>query len=186
MTFALVNSICWGIFGLVWISGAIYNYYKAPTVKQRRSDWFIIIVAWLIMHFIPSHFFTFMRFHVLWLQSIGAVLLIYPHCLLYGLDGYWEKMWASTAVIKTDHQLVTDGPYQITRNPIYTGVLGMILGSAISFGQGAIFLSFIVLLFLFLNRIRLEEQLMTQTFGEQYLLYKNRVPQLVPGLKSKS
>ena len=62
----------------------------------------------------------------------------------------------------------------------------MILGSAISFGQGAIFLSFIVLLFLFLNRIRLEEQLMTQTFGEQYLLYKNRVPQLVPGLKSKS
>jgi protein-S-isoprenylcysteine O-methyltransferase Ste14 len=95
-------------------------------------------------------------------------------------------MWASTAVIKTDHQLVTNGPYQITRNPIYTGVLGMILGSSISFGQGAIFLSFIVLLFLFLNRIRLEEQLMTQTFCEQYLLYKNRVPRLVPGLKSKS
>jgi len=138
------------------------------------------------MHFIPSHYFTFMRFHVLWLQGIGAVLLI--SSTLFTLWARWVlgKMWASTAVIKTDHQLVTNGPYQITRNPIYTGVLGMILGSSISFGQGAIFLSFIVLLFLFLNRIRLEEQLMTQTFCEQYLLYKNRVPRLVPGLKSKS
>ena len=62
----------------------------------------------------------------------------------------------------------------------------MILGSTISLGVGAIFLSFIVLLFLFLNRIRMEEQFMTQTFGEQYLQYKNRVPALVPGLKSKS
>lgn len=149
MTFALVNSICWGIFGLVWISGAIYNYYKAPTVKQKRSDWFIFMGAWLIMRFILSHYFTLLPFQVLWLQIIGAVLLILS--TLFTLWSRWVlgKIWASIAAIKTDHKLVTDGPYQITRNPIYTGVLGMILGSAISFGQGAIFLGFIVLLFLF-------------------------------------
>lgn len=59
----------------------------------------------------------------------------------------------------------------------------MVLGSAFSLGEGLILLGFIAVLLFFLNRIRLEEQLMTQTFGEQYLQYKNRVPKLVPRIK---
>ena len=89
-------------------------------------------------------------------------------------------MWAANAAVKTEHHLVMDGPYQITRNPIYTGILGMILGSAFSLEEGLVFLDFIAVLLFFLNKIHLEEQLMAQTFDEQYLHYMNRVPKLVP------
>lgn len=185
MTFALVNLICWGAFGIVWILGAIYNYFKAPTVKQKRSDWYIFVLAWFILHlhFLPSRYFAFTKFHIYWVQIVGTVFLILS--TVFTLWSRWVlgKMWASIAMVKTDHHLVTEGPYQITRNPIYTGVLGMVLGSSISLGDGTIFLGFIVLLVTFLNRIRLEEQLMTQTFSDQYLEYKNHVPRLIPGLR---
>jgi protein-S-isoprenylcysteine O-methyltransferase Ste14 len=38
---------------------------------------------------------------------------------------------------------------------------------------------------IFLSKISSEERLMAEQFGEQYLEYKNRVPQLVPGLHLK-
>jgi len=76
------------------------------------------------------------------------------------------KNVASIVAVKEDNQLTTDGPYQITRHPIYTGVLGMILGSAFSLGEGSFFLGFLMILFVFLNRIRIEEEMMTNTFGD--------------------
>jgi protein-S-isoprenylcysteine O-methyltransferase Ste14 len=94
-------------------------------------------------------------------------------------------MWASHAMVKVSHQLVTNGPYKMTRHPIYTGILGMILGSTLSLGQSLFFLGFIVTFLFFKNRIRNEEQLMVMTFGEEYIEYKKRVPQLIPGFKSK-
>lgn len=91
-------------------------------------------------------------------------------------------MWATDAEIKEEHELITAGPYRITRHPIYSGILGMILGSALSLGQGLVVLGFIATLIFFMNRIRNEEKLMVMTFGEQYIQYKKRVPQLIPGI----
>lgn len=186
MTFALFNWVCWGLFGLVWIFGAVYNSYKAPEAKQKlfRYDWLILsVVAWLISHYAPLNSHSILMFHFPLLQWIGAVFLLLS--TLFTLWSRWVlgKMWATNAAIKTEHQLVTDGPYRVTRHPIYTGILGMILGSAFSLGEGLGFFGFVVVMLFFFNRIRMEEQLMTQTFGEQYLQYKRRIPKLVPKFK---
>lgn len=39
-------------------------------------------------------------------------------------------MWSASVVAKTQHSLRTDGPYAITRHPIDTGLMGMLLGTA--------------------------------------------------------
>jgi protein-S-isoprenylcysteine O-methyltransferase Ste14 len=171
---------------LVWIIGAFYNSLKAPSNKQKRFrfDWIILMMLiWLINHYIPKRYWLYMTFHLSWLQMAGTVLLIVS--MIVTLWARWElgKMWASIAAVKEDHQLITDEPYQITRHPIYTGVLGMILGSAFSLGEGSIFLGFLMILFVFLNRIRIEEEMMTNTFGDQYEKYKQRVPRLLPSIK---
>ncbi len=62
----------------------------------------------------------------------------------------------------------------------------MILGSAISLGEGLGFFGFLVTQLFFMNRIYNEEQLLTSTFGEQYMQYKSQVPQLVPGAKVRN
>jgi protein-S-isoprenylcysteine O-methyltransferase Ste14 len=62
-------------------------------------------------------------------------------------------------------------------------MLGMLAGtSLILAGAWPVLLISVVI---FLSKISSEERLMTEQFGEQYLAYKNRVPQLVPGLHLK-
>lgn len=186
MLFPFFNWLCWGLFGLVWILGAVYNSYKAPEAKRKlfRYDWLILaVLAWLISHYAPLYFRALFRFKIALVQWGGTAFLLLS--TMFTLWSRWVlgKMWATNAAIKTEHQLVTTGPYQITRHPIYTGILGMILGSAISLGEGLGFLGLIVIVIFFLNRIRMEEQLMTETFGEKYLEYKKRIPKLLPRLK---
>jgi len=186
VNFALINSICWIVFCLVWVLGAVYNSYKAPVAKQKRFsyDWLIFAgLYWLISHYVSLQHLTILRINISWLEWIGTALLLISTLFTLWARLVLGKMWATNAAVKTEHSLITEGPYQITRNPIYTGILGMVLGSAFSLGEGLILLGSIAVLLFFQNRIRLEEQLMTQTFGEQYLQYKNSVPKLVPRIK---
>ena len=186
MNIAQLNGICWGIFIIVWSLGAIYNLFKAPTVIQRRFPYDGLIagvLVWVVMQYTPPGYWTFITFHVPWLQMVGTVLLIASTMYILWARFVIGKMWASHAVVKEGHKMVTTGPYRFTRHPIYSGLFGMILGSAISLGHGLIFLGFIIALLIFMNRIRVEENLMISTFGDQYIQYKKRVPQLIPGIK---
>lgn len=190
MNIANVNLICWAAFGLAWILGAVYNLLKAPRARARRDgyDWLVLtILLGGGMHLIPNEYLHFAPFHLVWLKGAGLILLIVS--TVYTLWSRWVlgKMWASNAAVKEGHQLVTNGPYKITRHPIYTGILGMILGSLLSMSQGIVFLiAFVIVLIFFMNRIRNEEKLMVMTFGEQYIEYRKRVPQLIPGLKPRN
>jgi hypothetical protein len=66
------------------------------------------------------------------------------------------------------HELRTDGPYGIVRHPIYAGILGMPLGSAILDGFGQWTLALIGGGLLVLLRVRSEERLMTEVFRDEY------------------
>jgi protein-S-isoprenylcysteine O-methyltransferase Ste14 len=92
-------------------------------------------------------------------------------------------MWSSSPnVLQADHELRTDGPYAITRHPIYTGLLGMVLGTVLVNGLGSS-LAFLVIAAVFLaTRIPVEERLLSRTFPEAYGRYRERVPLLVPGM----
>jgi protein-S-isoprenylcysteine O-methyltransferase Ste14 len=91
-------------------------------------------------------------------------------------------MWSVAPKVKDDHQLRTHGPYAVTRHPIYTGLLGMMLGATLLSGIGQWIVLFPVSLIVFEVKIRMEERLMVVTFPDEYPRYRRRVPQLVPGL----
>ena len=90
--------------------------------------------------------------------------------------------WSIAPKVKDDHRLRTHGPYAVTRHPIYTGLLGMLLGATLLSGIGQWIVLFPVGLILFEVKIRMEEHLMLATFPEDYPRYRRQVPQLVPGL----
>ena len=62
-------------------------------------------------------------------------------------------MWSGAPAVKQEHQLRTNGPYSITRHPIYTGMLGMLLGCLLVTGGGRWVVPFPV--FLVLPEIKL-------------------------------
>jgi protein-S-isoprenylcysteine O-methyltransferase Ste14 len=92
-------------------------------------------------------------------------------------------MWSAVPTVKEHHVLQTGGPYRLTRHPIYTGILGMMLGSLLVAGGGRWIVPLPVFLVLFEIKIRIEERLMLAEFPEDYQQYRERVPQLIPGLR---
>jgi protein-S-isoprenylcysteine O-methyltransferase Ste14 len=93
------------------------------------------------------------------------------------------KQWTYQARVIKGHELVTQGPYAVVRNPIYLGMFGAILATGLAFSRWWNFLA-AVIVFLIGNRIRIraEEKLLRETFGEQFDDYARRVPAFVPRL----
>lgn len=92
-------------------------------------------------------------------------------------------MWSGAPVVKQQHELRTTGPYGITRHPIYTGILGMLIGSLLVTGAGRWIVPFPVFLVLFEIKIHIEERFMLGEFPDEYPRYRQRVPKLVPSLR---
>ena len=93
------------------------------------------------------------------------------------------KNYSGTVVIHEGHELVTHGIYRYVRNPIYLGLfIALIAGLPLYVASLRAFLVSLLLIPIVLNRIRLEEQLLTEHFGEPYLEYKRRVKRILPWL----
>jgi protein-S-isoprenylcysteine O-methyltransferase Ste14 len=72
--------------------------------------------------------------------------------------------------------LVTRGPYRLTRNPMYLGMTGILLGAAILMGSLTPFIVIPAFMALVADRfIAREEAMLEQAFGPAYLEYKQRV-----------
>jgi protein-S-isoprenylcysteine O-methyltransferase Ste14 len=173
--------------GLAWLVGAIYNAVKVPVAKKQSvfiRDW-LFMLLWVVIfqYFIPNRWWSVITISRPWLVTVGAVFLVTS--TLFTLWARWAlgKMWASSAMLKVGHELRTDGPYRITWHPIYTGLSGMLLGTTLMNGFGYMLPYLIAVILVFFKKIDSEEKLLENAFGEQYIAYRNRVPQLIPGMK---
>jgi len=91
------------------------------------------------------------------------------------------RFFSTRLVIQQDHELITEGPYRLLRNPAYTGGLTTLLGLGLSLGNG---LSLAVLLIaglvVYVLRVKAEERMLGQAFGARYEEYKKRTWALIP------
>jgi protein-S-isoprenylcysteine O-methyltransferase Ste14 len=72
--------------------------------------------------------------------------------------------------------LVASGPYRFTRNPMYLGMLAMLLGAALALGTPAPWLATVGLALTLQRRfIRHEERALAASLGEPYARYRARV-----------
>jgi protein-S-isoprenylcysteine O-methyltransferase Ste14 len=88
--------------------------------------------------------------------------------------------YSSTLVIREDHQLITHGIYRFTRHPIYFGVLIAIMGAPVYAPSFRGFLVLSLLVPILLNRIRMEEELLAEEFGDAHRTYRETTSKLIP------
>jgi protein-S-isoprenylcysteine O-methyltransferase Ste14 len=88
---------------------------------------------------------------------------------------YLGANWSGRPSIKEGHELIRKGPYAVVRHPIYSGLLLQAIGTAVAFGRTRGLLALPLVLFGFWRKMRSEEQLMSQVFGDQYREYKKSV-----------
>lgn len=92
------------------------------------------------------------------------------------------KNWSGTVTIKNEHELIRTGPYALTRHPIYTGFLLALLGSAVTVGEWRGLVGVAIMLAAYLRKIGIEENWLSQEFGERYQQYRHQVKALIPFL----
>jgi protein-S-isoprenylcysteine O-methyltransferase Ste14 len=107
--------------------------------------------------------------------------------LLAGVSVRWTaiytlgKYFTGVVMIKEDHRIIQRGLYKYLRHPAYTGTLVGHLGFGLSFSNWfSLALSSIPYLIAALYRMRVEEQALKDSFGEEYLGYAKRTKRLIP------
>ena len=118
------------------------------------------------------------------LQVVAASLSIWSVLLAMSAIRELGKQWSLEARLVEGHKLVTSGPYNLVRHPIYTAMLGLLIATGIVISQWPVLLIAVVV-FLIGTWIRtsFEESLLSEAFGEEFAEWKRRVPALVPFLK---
>jgi protein-S-isoprenylcysteine O-methyltransferase Ste14 len=188
--FWIITLACWGAFCLVWFAGWVYNLMRGPDVQRRARSipfWLTGLVVVLVVLLVRGSGFRFLRpagtLPPPWVLALGAGLLVPSTLFTLWARFSLGTMWSSSPEAKVGHQLRTDGPYGITRHPIYTGMLGMLLGSLLVAGIGPWAALIVMGAVVVLLKIPTEERLMIDTFGDRYREYQQRVPQVIPGIK---
>ena len=112
----------------------------------------------------------------------GLLLFIFGMTLAIVAAATLRHQYSSSLVIREGHELITHGPYRFVRHPIYFGVLIACIGIAVFAGSWLGLLFMLALVPIVLNRIRMEERLLAQEFGEVYEAYRRSTPKLIPFL----
>lgn len=184
------NVACWGSVVLVWIAAAIREAGTRPAGRVRGSTDIgmvvLTVVAVAAILLVGRSILAPLTVEAPLARMIGAVVLV--GSTLFAL---WARLvlgqsWSVGPQAATDRGLRTDGPYAITRHPIYTGLIGMLLGSALLGGLGQWIVLVAAGLVVAELKIRSEERLLLATFPDAYGAYRDRVPRLIPGWHSPS
>jgi len=108
----------------------------------------------------------------------GAGWLLGSAGLLLMLHGWWLFRQAQVAICPTaaTTRLLTHGIYRVTRNPMYVGLLLMMLALAVGVGTLPFYVAAVTYLVV-MDRVfcRYEEAKLTARFGDEYLTYMRQV-----------
>lgn len=103
--------------------------------------------------------------------------------LCVSLAGELLQSWCFGTLSKK-RELAASGPYALVRNPMYLGRYFLILGVSMLPGEIWIPLSCTALYYFYMvNRVRREEPVLREIFGEEYERYCAAVPRFLPALE---
>jgi protein-S-isoprenylcysteine O-methyltransferase Ste14 len=180
-------TIIWIIVGLYWlISGIITKKVKAQETFPKRFIyyWLPLIVAFYLLG--PGGWFgrTWLREKfVEHTDLVGNIGLLF--CVAGAVIAIWSRYligrnWSLSVQRKFEHELIQKGMYKIIRHPIYFGLLLLITGNGIIVGDYRAIIAVIIVFISFWFKLKKEERLLSETFGDQYLNYKSKTKALIP------
>lgn len=116
-------------------------------------------------------------------NAIGLVIAVAGIALTFGAQLAMGDSWRVGVDPEERTDLVTDGPFRLIRNPIYSAMLPTVFGLVLMV-PSALAIAAIVTLFVALElQVRLvEEPYLFQVHGDAYADYATRVGRFVPGL----
>jgi protein-S-isoprenylcysteine O-methyltransferase Ste14 len=174
----------------LWAASEFFNrqafHHVQPIPAFQRRDrwsyWIIFSVVWgsffvslLLRSLNLGVFHNDFQYVGLGIELLGIVLREWAVLSLGAL-------FSVVVSIVPNQALVQHGPYRWVRHPAYTGSMLTFVGFALALGAWAAgFVVCVLCLVAFLYRIQVEETVLLEVFGTEYLAYMRHTWRLFPG-----
>ena len=185
---SVILSVCWLVFAGYWIISAV----GVKRDVKRSGSYGLTVIVRLISIAVIVYVLNLPQLRPtmanvaavtdhpsIALEVIGVALTVFGVAFCIWARVHIGRNWSPVPALKEEHELITTGPYRIVRNPIYSGILFAMLGSALAAGliYGIIFA---VCLVSFVYRVFAEDRLMMQQFPNTYPAYRRKTKALIP------
>jgi protein-S-isoprenylcysteine O-methyltransferase Ste14 len=175
------------VIGVGWIAFWISWLVASTTAKAGRNNWtrfagfriaiIIIVLLLLRLRVLKGHGAAATTDPLLW--GIGLAAWALGLGLAVWARIYIGRNWGMPMSQKDEPELVTTGPYHRVRNPIYSGIILALIGTAI-----AISLYWLVAVALaggyFIYSAVMEGRYLADQFPDTYPAYKQSTKMLIP------
>ncbi|MCL6606203.1 MAG: isoprenylcysteine carboxylmethyltransferase family protein [Paenibacillus sp.] len=182
--FIFLVSIFFAIFLKTWL-----QYKKTginPVTFQRNSEsvhdyvgnWFKFILGLIFVHVLVKDLLIIPKLGFLeqiGFQIFGIFLTISSLVLVIWAQQVMGNAWRIGIDKEHTTSLIITGPFQLSRNPIFVGMLISSFGVAVLIPTYLMWFLFILSWLLINIQVRLEEKYLLEVHGETYLAYKSTV-----------
>ena len=178
--YRLIIGLCWLAFIVVWavfaVVGVRSGARRSASGSMIRLTIFVLTIVLVnIGRFVPLAPFGQATVAV---AAAGSVVCVIGVAFASWARAALGRSWGMPMDVHEDSQLVTSGPYAYVRHPIYTGLLLMMIGTALVYPLAAL-PTLAILAYVLFSASR-EEQEMQRRFPDSYPQYRRRTKRLVP------
>jgi protein-S-isoprenylcysteine O-methyltransferase Ste14 len=179
----------WAAFLIFWLIAAISAKRSFDRGALRRGmaagaalfGIMLAAVAFLVPRPADVQALLLLRVESDWMAVAGAILATVGAIVAFAARAVIGRNWGIPATRQTDTELVTGGPYKVIRHPIYSGILLMMVGTAIGLAP-VLWLATVAVAVYFIASARAEEAYMARRFPDLYPGYRARTKMLIPFL----
>ena len=173
----------------IWFASEILlaRLMRSGTNDKKKQDKGSIVFIWVMIALAISMGIMFSinnRFYISNQQLIpyiGIITIVVG--MVFRFISIWTlgRLFTVDVTIRDNHTIKKNGIYSIVRHPSYLGSLVSFIGFGISLNSWLSLMAIAVLMTIaFIYRIKIEEKVLINQFGADYLEYKKKTYGLIP------
>lgn len=164
---------------------------QADAPRESRPQRLLLIVGFLLMLsvtliylFRPQWLMWASVEFPAWVRWLGALLGVLAVALLFWVHRALGRNFSSTLRLGEQHTLVIDGPYRWVRHPMYIGFILLSLAIFLLSANVAVGVAWMGVMALIASlRVRAEEAMLVERFGDKYRTYAERIGRFLPKIR---
>jgi protein-S-isoprenylcysteine O-methyltransferase Ste14 len=174
---------------IVWFSSEILlnRIFRSGAKDIRNKDrnslryiWWTIIFSISIGVYLSRRYFFPISIGD-WMPITGLVMIWFGVILRFYVIRTLGSFFTVDVTIRENHLLKTNGCYKYLRHPSYSAALVSFTGFGLALNNWfSLLMVTLPVFFVFIVRIRIEEQVLIEKFGEAYLDYRKSTWAVIP------
>jgi protein-S-isoprenylcysteine O-methyltransferase Ste14 len=155
--------------------------------RVSRQETTLLGLLFLAMFFLPLFYsattwLDFANYSLpIWAGWLGVILILLALLVFWRSHADLGLNWSPSLEIRTEHKLITNGIFGYIRHPMYASQWIWVIAQPLLIQNWiAGFLNLLVFIAFYTLRVRAEEKMMLDTFGDEYREYMNKTGAIFP------